>query len=69
MLNLLLERGRGGVAFSATSGTRCDGEEEEASGSSAASPLAVRIWSAEGRPEKTTSAMEPRLGVSEGRAA
>jgi hypothetical protein len=36
--NLLLERG--GVAFTTTSATGCDGEEEEASGSSAASPLA-----------------------------
>jgi len=46
------------VAFTATSGTGCDGEGEEATGSSAATPLAVRIWSAEGRPAKTTLAME-----------
>ena len=39
--NLLAERG--GVAFTATSDTGCDGEGEEATGSSAAIPLAVRI--------------------------
>jgi hypothetical protein len=49
---------RGGVAFTTTSGTGFDGEGEEATGSSAAIPLAVWIWSAEGRPAKTTSVME-----------